>query len=186
MKPGLLLHHCCAPCSVKVIGRLREKFDLKSFWFNPNIYPADENARRRESLLRLASMEGLLLVPGPEYPESLWMDNARSYEGERCRFCYSLRLKETARKAKSLGLKYFSTSLLSSPYQKHDLIRETAAAAAGEEGVEFYYEDFRPYYYEGKNEARKLGFYMQKYCGCVFSKQESDIRYQQKAAKSKT
>ena len=42
-------------------------------------------------------------------------------------------------------------------------------------GVEFLYRDFRPNFRAGNQRARELGFYMQKYCGCVFSEQD---RYQ--------
>ena len=36
----------------------------------------------------------------------------------------------------------------------------------------FLYRDFRPGFREGQRQARELGFYMQKYCGCVFSEEE--------------
>ena len=42
-------------------------------------------------------------------------------------------------------------------------------------GVQFYYQDFRPLFRDGQTRARELGFYIQKYCGCIFSEQE---RYQ--------
>ena len=48
-------------------------------------------------------------------------------------------------------------------------------ARAEEYGVQFYYQDFRPMFRDGQQRARELGFYMQKYCGCIFSEQE---RYQ--------
>ena len=183
MKPGLLLHHCCAPCSVRVISGVAEQFDVQSFWFNPNVQPQAENVKRRISLEGLVQKNGLQLYYGPEYPQDEWIEIAKALGPERCAFCYSLRLRETAKKARSLGLEYFSTSLLASPYQKHDLIKETGLSAAKEEGVKFHYADFRPFYYEGKAEAAKQGYYMQKYCGCLFSKEERER--QKQAAKVK-
>ena len=44
----------------------------------------------------------------------------------------------------------------------------------------FLYRDFRPGFREGQAEARELGLYMQKYCGCVFSEEE---RYQKQVDK---
>ena len=41
--------------------------------------------------------------------------------------------------------------------------------------MKFLYRDFRPNFRSGNQRARELGFYMQKYCGCVFSEQD---RYQ--------
>ena len=180
MKNGLLLHHCCAPCSVSIVNRLKDNFDLQGFWFNPNVHPAEENLKRKNSVLELAAENNIALHCGPEYPENDWIEKARAYGMDRCRFCYSVRMKETAKRAKSLGLEMFSTTLLSSPYQKHEIIKETAIEAARSEGVEFYYEDFRPYFYEGRNKARLLGFYMQQYCGCSFSKQEREAEKQHK------
>lgn len=39
-------------------------------------------------------------------------------------------------------------------------------------GVEFVPYDFRPRFQEGQEEARTLGLYMQKYCGCVYSEED--------------
>lgn len=174
MKPGLLLHHCCAPCSVGPLSLLKENFALTGFWFNPNIHPGDEYELRKKSLIRFVKKEGIELTFGPDYAEDEWFKNAAGCAPGRCTFCYYVRFKETARRAKLLGLEAFTTTLLSSPYQKHELIIDIAAKAAGEEGVKFYYEDFRPYFYEGKTKAKALGFYMQKYCGCKFSKEERE------------
>lgn len=46
---------------------------------------------------------------------------------------------------------------------------------AQEYGIEFVYRDFREGWQEGQEEARRVGLYMQKYCGCVFSEEESGI-----------
>jgi len=107
-------------------------------------------------MLELADKKGLLMHFGPEYPESLWLENARSAGPDRCRFCYYLRMKEAAKAAKQCTAEGFSTTLLSSPYQKHELIRETAMKAAEEEKVKFVYEDFRPFFYEGKKQAKEI------------------------------
>ena len=85
-------------------------------------------------------------------------------------------LLETARQAAEGGFDSFTSSLFISPYQNHELMRETAQRAASEYGVEFLYRDFRPYFKEGQEKARELGFYMQKYCGCVFSEEERYLK----------
>ena len=38
--------------------------------------------------------------------------------------------------------------------------------------MSFLYRDFRPGFRQGQAEARSLGLYLQKYCGCVFSEEE--------------
>jgi predicted adenine nucleotide alpha hydrolase (AANH) superfamily ATPase len=170
----LLLHHCCAPCSVNVVPRLAAEFDLASFWYNPNIHPDDEHGNRKASLVQLTKSAGLELFCGPNETMEQWIERYTSSGIERCRFCYISRLTETARAAKKQGIGRFSTTLLSSPYQKHDLIKEIGSQVQETENVIFVYRDFRPSYYEGKNEARSRGYYMQKYCGCIFSRQERE------------
>ena len=59
---------------------------------------------------------------------------------------------------------------------------ETIASIARQYGVEFLYRDFRPNFRAGNQRARELGFYMQKYCGCVFSEQD---RYQKQIDRDK-
>ena len=90
----------------------------------------------------------------------------------RCGHCYRLRLEQTARYAAAHGFDSFTSTLFVSPYQNHDLLRQTAEAAAARYGVAFLYRDFRPGFRQGQQEARELGLYMQKYCGCVFSEEE--------------
>jgi predicted adenine nucleotide alpha hydrolase (AANH) superfamily ATPase len=92
--------------------------------------------------------------------------------GNRCAYCYRIRLARTAALARERGFDAFSTTLLISPYQNHELLVQTAQDAAEEYGVEFLYRDFRPRFREGQAEARRLGLYMQKYCGCIFSEEE--------------
>jgi predicted adenine nucleotide alpha hydrolase (AANH) superfamily ATPase len=89
--------------------------------------------------------------------------------GKRCTFCYRLRLEKTAALAKEQGFDAFSTTLLISPYQNHELLKSTAVEVAQSIGTEFLYRDFRPHFREGQGEARRLGLYRQKYCGCIFS-----------------
>ena len=87
-----------------------------------------------------------------------------------------MRLFEAARMAKESGFDSFTSSLFISPYQNHELMRETAERAAAEYGVDFLYRDFRPYFRAGQENARRLGMYIQKYCGCVFSEQERYLK----------
>lgn len=176
----LLLHHCCAPCSVRVVPILSSEFQIESFWYNPNIHPQEEFEARKRSLEELAASSGLKLHFGPEETMERWVEQFSAFGLDRCRSCYALRLNATAERAKKLGIEYFSTTLLASPYQKHELIKELGMEIAAREDLTFVYCDFRPHYFEGKNEARQRGYYMQKYCGCIFSRQEREKEKQLK------
>ena len=47
----LLLHTCCAPCSVYCIDTLKkDNIDITSYWYNPNIHPYIEYKERLNSL----------------------------------------------------------------------------------------------------------------------------------------
>ena len=84
--------------------------------------------------------------------------------------------------AKENGYDSFSTTLLVSPYQRHELIKKEAEAAAAEFGIPFYYEDFRVGYQRGVDISLELGLYRQQYCGCVFSERDRyEIRKKPKA-----
>ena len=51
----LLLHTCCAPCSVYCIDELRgEGIEPTVYWFNPNIHPYMEYKARRDCLKEYA------------------------------------------------------------------------------------------------------------------------------------
>jgi len=80
------------------------------------------------------------------------------------------------------GYDAFTTTLLVSPYQNHELLIEVAEEMARKYNIEFLYRDFRPGFREGQAEARELGLYMQKYCGCVFSEED---RYSKQILKDK-
>ena len=100
----------------------------------------------------------------------------------RCGYCYLCRLEKTAKYAKENGFDAFSTTLLISPYQDHELLKKTGDMLSKKYGIKFLYKDFRPGFRYGQNKARELGLYMQKYCGCVFSEEE---RYEKLINKNK-
>lgn len=179
----LLLHHCCAPCSPKVIESFSGKYALEGFWCNPNIHPTDEYVLRKDALITLLTSKNIPLHDGPTMAEGSWCAVAGPGKPRRCAFCYHLRLSATAAQARALGFSFFSTTLLASPYQDHDLVRDAGARAATGVGLTFVYEDFRPQFYAGKDEAKKAGLYVQKYCGCIFSREERLAGKKEKAAK---
>ena len=168
-----LLHICCAPCANMCIDTLRQDGqELTGYWYNPNIHPFTEYRARRNCLRDYAGTIALPLVERDDYGLRPFVRAvAEDIEG-RCVKCYELRLFAAAEYAAQNGFDSFTSSLFISPYQQHELMREVAERAAANHGVTFLYRDFRPYFREGQQRARALGFYMQKYCGCVFSEEE--------------
>ena len=169
----LLLHACCAPCSTAcILGLSADKLRPDLFWHNPNIHPYTEYSSRRNSLTAFAKDEGLALIQEDEYGLRRFIKTVDSDHETRCRRCYKLRLEKTAMAAAQNGYYAFSTTLLVSSYQKHELIRQIGEECASQYGIDFFYRDFRPWFREGQKIARGKGSYMQKYCGCIFSEEE--------------
>lgn len=170
----LLMHTCCAPCSVYCIDSLRkEKIEPTVYWYNPNIHPYIEYKTRRDTLKEYSKSIGIEAVFHEEYGLDEFCKNVIGDLQNRCvNYCYRVRLEDTAKYAKQNGYDTISTTLLVSPYQKHEFIHELGDKIAKEYRLEFLYRDFRIGFREGQAKARELGLYMQKYCGCVFSEEE--------------
>lgn len=168
----LLVHICCAPCFTYTHKRLVEEgHDVTGFFYNPNIHPYLEYKNRMESLEKYAELKGTRVIYKNDYDLESYLRGALDAE-DRCRFCYACRLAETAKTGSLLGFDAFTTTLLISPYQKHELLAKVGEKIADEYSIEFYYEDFRVGYRESRELARALMLYMQKYCGCIFSEKE--------------
>ena len=59
----LLLHACCAPCSLEPVRLLVEEgFEPTICWTNPNIQPVSEHGKRLEELRRWSSDNGIRLI----------------------------------------------------------------------------------------------------------------------------
>ncbi|MBP3283999.1 MAG: epoxyqueuosine reductase QueH [Clostridia bacterium] len=169
----LLLHSCCGPCSTYPIKVLKEdKIEITSMWFNTNIHPYMEYKNRYESYKLLMEKENIPTIEMDEYDIITFTRAVYGHELERCRYCYESRMEVVAKTAKERGFDAFTTSLLVSPYQKHELLKEVCEKMAEKYGVTFYYRDFREGFREGQQMAREMGLYMQKYCGCVYSEAE--------------
>ena len=172
-----LLHVCCAPCSLMSIETLRaDKIEVAGLWYNPNIHPYTEYKQRRDTMRLHAENVNLKLFERDDYGLREFVRLIYPNLEQRCESCYDIRLDYTAKFAKENGFDSFTTSLLISPYQNHELICEVAQRKADKYGIEFLYKDFRPYFREGQQKAREAGYYMQKYCGCVFSEEERYLK----------
>ena len=179
----ILLHCCCAPCSLSCIDPLRDEgAHITTFWYNPNIHPFKEYEARRDCLVNFMAEQKIPLVVKEDYGLREFVRNVAENIDSRCEYCYSVRLEQTAKYAKENGFDGFTSTLFSSLYQNHEMMVKRAEELAEKYGIEFYYRDFRPNFREGNQKAREKGFYMQKYCGCIFSEED---RYQKQINKAK-
>lgn len=177
----ILIHTCCGPCTLYPLRVLRASgWTVHGFFFNPNIQPCQEYLRRLEALREVSRGEELPLIVRDEYDPEAFFRNVAFREGQRCVYCYSIRLDAAARLAKKSRFDAFTTTLLYSRQQKHELVRTLAEEASRRHGVPFHYEDFRAGWKEGQERARAMNIYRQQYCGCIYSEKE---RYWKENAK---
>ena len=172
----LLMHTCCAPCSVYCIDSLRkEEIEPTVYWYNPNIHPYMEYKARRDCLKEYTASIGVNAIFEEDYGLDEFCKNVIGDLKNRCvNYCYRVRIEQTAKYAKENGYDCFTTTLLVSPYQKHEELKKVCEEIAEKYGLKFLYRDFRVGFREGQAKAREIGLYMQKYCGCIFSE---EIRY---------
>ena len=170
---NILLHTCCGPCALFPLRALRAAgHEVSGFFYNHNIHPYLEYARRLDAVREMAQQETVPMIIRNDYDLEGFLANVATATGTRCRYCYESRLQATAAMAAKHGFDAFTTSLLYSRFQRHDEIRKLGEQAAQEQGTQFFYEDFRPGWQEGIRLSKELGLYRQQYCGCIYSEKD--------------
>lgn len=197
-KPSLLLHACCGPCSSYVLEYLYKYFDITVFYYNPNIYPQEEYQRRLAELRKLyeafpPALEGKVKVVEEAYnSEDFYKavgtrENpelaAEAEKGERCRRCYSFRLRRAFEYAAAGNYDYFCTTLSISPFKDAEKLNvigeqlEGEAAAVGANDSSTKIPHWLPSDFKKKGGFKRsleisaeYGMYRQDYCGCIYSK----------------
>ncbi len=170
---NILLHICCAPCAIYPVQELRASgLHVSGFFFNPNIHPYQEYRRRLETVRKYAELVELQVIYRDEYRLEEFLANVAATPAERCLYCYASRLEVAAAEAVRLGFDAFTTSLLYSRYQKHDVIREIGERIGEKYGITFHYVDFRKGWQEGIVVSKRMELYRQQYCGCIYSEKE--------------
>ena len=197
----LLLHSCCAPCSSYVLEYLREYFDITVFFYNPNISSKDEYEKRVKEEIRLIEMynqqiktgnfenmnsterAGLIEICEAEYNPLEFYEAIKGYEhlgerSERCKKCFELRLRKSAKVAKEGNFDYFTTTLTISPLKNADWLNEIGRSEGEKEGILFLPSDFKKKdgYKRSIQLSNEFGLYRQDFCGCGFSKAEMEER----------
>lgn len=173
----LLLHICCAPCSIYPLEQLRAaQHAVTGFFYAHNIHPYTEYQRRRQALENYAPTVDLKVIYQKSYDLEEFLRQMVFRESRRCAICYHARLLATAQIARRGLFDAFSSTLLYSTFQQHDTLRELGEAVSREVGIPFYYQDFRRGWQEGVTASRRLGMYRQPYCGCIYSEKDRFYR----------
>lgn len=200
-KPRLLLHACCGPCSSYVIEYISKFFDITILYYNPNIYPEEEYSRRLQELRELLprfspAVENKVKLVELNYdPEEFYeavgtrkqSELAEEKEkGERCRRCYEFRLRKSYKYALENNFDYFCTTLSISPFKDSEKINSEGEKIASENscGPKWLYSDFKKKggFLRSLQLSEEYGLYRQQYCGCVYSKINTEEFRKQKEA----
>ena len=169
----VLLHICCAPCSIYPVKNLRaESLEVMGFFYRNNIHPYRECLKRQDTLKSYAQQIDLRVIYQEGYEFEGFIQNVVYREKDRCNYCYHDRLRSTALLAKRGKFDYFSSTLLYSKFQNHEAIKSIGESIGKTVGVQFLYEDFRRGWKEGIKESKTQGLYRQQYCGCIYSEKE--------------
>ena len=182
MKPRLLLHACCAPCSVYVLMLLNHVFEITVYFNNDNIYPFSEYQKRKEELLslifQLNKKEGFSIqivekeFSGESFQQMLSPLANEREGGQRCFLCYRLRMEEAYQYAVENGFSYFTTVMTISRQKNSERINEIGSELEEKYSkVAYFYSDFK------KNDGilkrnqlvKEFQLYEQQYCGCQYS-----------------
>lgn len=180
IRPRLLLHSCCAPCSSYVLEYLTKYFDITVFFYNPNISPEQEYQHRVNEIKRLIKemCPYVEFIEGKYEPERFYeMSKGLENEperGARCLKCYRMRIEESAIAAKNGGFDYFTTTLSISPQKDAAALNAIGKAVSDIYGVDYLYSDFKKKngYKRSIELSAKYSLYRQNFCGCIYSRKD--------------
>lgn len=180
----ILLHACCGPCTIYPLSVLKSKnHDVTAYFNNPNIHPYKEFKRRLNTLTDYAKTDDFRLIYEAQYGLTEFLQKVVFKEKSRCAICYEMRLEKTAKYAAEHGFDGFTTTLLYSRFQNHEILVDKCEKLAQSHFLKFEYDDFRVGWQQGIDLSIEKEMYRQPYCGCIYSEQE---RYDKSLRKKKS
>ncbi len=179
IKPKLLLHSCCAPCSSAPLEELCRHFEVTVLYYNPNIYPESEfhkRSKEQEKFCTDFAKGGEISFVAAKYDSEDFCRVSKGFEnekelGKRCTQCYRLRLEKCAEYASQNGFDYFTTTLSVSPLKDAQRLNEIGLELSEKYNVRYLTSDFKKKngYKRSCELSEQFGIYRQDYCGCIYS-----------------
>ena len=181
-KSKLLLHSCCAPCSGDIMKRLLDSdINYTVYFYNPNIHPHEEYMLRKEENMAFAKKYKIPFVDD-DYNPRTWFEITKGMEheperGKRCSTCFDMRFIKTSEYAYNNGFDIISSTLGISRWKDMNQINNSGKYAASKfKGLSYW--DFNWRKENGSHRmievSKDEGFYMQEYCGCVYSLRDTN------------
>lgn len=186
-KEKLLLHICCGPDATVPIMDLKKQYEVVCFWYDPNIQPKPEHDKRVDAFKKVCEIEDVEYIIGEYdvgnfFKKIQWLEHTPE-KGEKCTACYDMRLERSALEARKLGIKYWTSTLNTSPHKDLEKmfrlwdkwsIQETVDPKSKDtlkEKLEFFKIAFRKnkWFERSVEYTKKHDIYRQNYCGCIYS-----------------
>lgn len=174
-KSKILAHICCAPDAIYVIDLLQKDYDVTGFFYNPNIWPEEEYAKRLGETRKVEKILSFALLEDV-YDSGRWLKAVEKFKaepekGRRCDICYALRLERAALKAADLGIPSFTTIMSLSPWKKADVLNRIGRMLGRKHNLHFLEANFKKKggFEKSIELSRRHGLYRQNYCGCLYS-----------------
>ncbi len=193
VRPSLLIHTCCAPCSTYTLEYLTKYADVSIYFANSNIHPKEEYLRRKNEQeifikkFNKQNNQNVKFIAAPYQPEAfhqLVRDNDLANEKEgglRCQACFRYRLDIVAKKALELGFDYFGSALTISPHKNSQVINEIGIEVAKLYATKYLPSDFKKNngYLRSIELCEEYDVYRQCYCGCIYGAKDQEIDLKQ-------
>lgn len=200
VRPRILIHSCCAPCSTYTLEFLTQHADVKIFFSNSNIHPESEYQRRvlvQEKFIHdfnTATGNQVDLIID-DYKPNEFIQLMQQKEliaepegGKRCTACFNMRLDLAAKEALERGFDYFGSALTISPKKNSQLINQIGMDIQKIYNTHYLTSDFKKNsgYQRSIEMCKEYDVYRQCYCGCVFAakQQGCDLKIINKEAKA--
>jgi epoxyqueuosine reductase len=177
-KPKILVHVCCGPDVTMPIIQLRDDYDIICFWYDPNIQPKSEYDKRYEAFVRICEIENIPYIKGAYdvgnfFTRIRWVEHTPE-RGEKCTYCYDMRMMVSAKLAARLKIPLYTSSLNTSPKKDLDKLFKMGHKYGEKYGVEFLDIPFRKHggFEKSVEYTKEHDIYRQNYCGCIYSIRE--------------
>ncbi len=181
VRPKILLHSCCAPCSTYSLEFMCKSADVTILFANNNIHPEAEYNKR--ALVQKEFIENFNRRTGnkvgyieEKYNPGKFYEKVRGLEKEReggirCNSCFQMRLDIVAQRAQELGFDYFGSALTLSPKKNSQLINQIGMEIQEIFNVNYLPSDFKKNmgYQRSVEMCNEYDIYRQCYCGCIFA-----------------
>jgi predicted adenine nucleotide alpha hydrolase (AANH) superfamily ATPase len=175
-KDKILVHTCCAVCSLSPIEKINNNYDIVFYYSNSNIDTLDEFNKRLNNFGVLKKYYTFNIHIDP-YDNKAWENTVKEYinekeKGKRCELCFYYRLERSFIFAKTNNIATITSTLSSSPYKSLAMLFNSASKLEKKYNIKYLYLDFKKN--DGFKKAIKLSkeysLYMQNYCACKYSK----------------